>query len=130
MTMSKNTYKVKTGKKKPRGGGDSVFSFIENKFNVNNFFRDGLPVKYLPYILFIMAIGIFYIGNNHYTEKTIRKITKMEKEVEDLRADYRTLQADYMHARLQSQVARRVKKLGLNESSTPPKKIIIKQGEY
>ncbi len=128
--MSKNTYRVTAKKKKSQGGGDSVFSFIENRFGFNNLFQDGLPLKYLPYILFVMGIGIFYIGNNHYTEKTIRQITKMEKEVEDLRADYRTLQADYMHARLQSQVAKRVKKIGLNESSTPPNKIIIKASEY
>ncbi len=128
--MSKNTYKITSKKRKSSSSGESVFSFIENRFSFNNLFQDGLPLNYLPYILFAMAIGIFYIGNNHYTEKTIRQITKMEKEVEDLRADYRTLQADYMHARLQSQVAKRVKTMGLNESSTPPNKIIIKASEY
>lgn len=126
--MPKNTYKVKIGKSKQEG--ESVFSFIENNFNLNHFFQNGLPLKFLPYILFIMVIGIFYIGNNHYTEKTIRKINKVEQQVEDLKAHYRTLQADYMHARLQSEVAKKVNKIGLKESSTPPKKIVIKQGEY
>ncbi len=126
--MSKNTYKVKS--KKTRQGSESVFSFIESKFSFSNFFQNGLPLKYLPYIFFVVFIGIFYIGNNHYTEKTIRKIHKVEQKVEDLRAHYRTLQADYMHARLQSEVAKRVQKIGLKESSTPPKKIVIKKGEY
>lgn len=126
--MPKNTYKVRS--KPSKRESESVFSFIENKFSVNNFFQNGLPLKYLPYIFFVTAIGIFYIGNNHYTEKTIRKIHNIEQEVEDLKAHYRTLQADYMHARLQSEVAKKVDKIGLKESSIPPKKIVIKRGEY
>ena len=126
--MPKNTYKVKS--KKLKQESESVFSFIENKFSLNNLFRNGLPLKYIPYILFITAIGVFYIVNHHYTEKTIRKIHKVEQQVEDLKAHYRTLQADYMHARLQSEVAKKVNKIGLKESSTPPKKIVIKKGEY
>ena len=115
---------------KPDREAKLFFSFIENRFSFNSFFQNGLPLKYLPYIFFVVAIGIFYIGNNHYTEKTIRKTHKIEQKVEDLRAHYRTLQADYMHARLQSEVAKRVQKIGLKESSTPPRKIVIKKGEY
>ncbi len=107
-----------------------MFSFIENRFSIDSIFKNGIPLNYLPYILFVMALGIFYIGNNHYTEKTVRKVTKTEREVQDLKADYRTLQADYMHARLQSEVAKRVKPFGLNESSIPPKKIIIATDEH
>lgn len=125
--MKKNTYKVR---KKTKSSGVSMFSFIENRFNLDGIFKNGIPLHYLPYILFVMALGIFYIGNNHYTEKTVRKITKIEREVQDLKADYRTLQADYMHARLQSEVAKRVKPFGLNESSIPPKKIIIAADEH
>ncbi len=125
--MKKNTYKVR---KKTKSSGVSMFSFIENRFSLDGLFKNGIPLNYLPYILFVMALGIFYIGNNHYTEKTIRKVTKIEREVQDLKADYRTLQADYMHARLQSEVAKRVKPFGLNESSIPPKKIIIAADEH
>lgn len=126
--MPKNTYKVKSRPSKQEG--ETVFSFIENKLSLSNVFQNGLPLKYLPYIFFVMVIAIFYIGNNHYTEKTIRKINKVEQQVEDLKAHYRTLQADYMHARLQSEVAKKVDRIGLKESSAPPKKIVIKKGEY
>ncbi len=125
--MKKNTYKVR---KKTKSSGVSMFSFIENRFSLDSIFENGIPLNYLPYILFVMALGIFYIGNNHYTEKTVRKVTKIEREVQDLKADYRTLQADYMHARLQSEVAKRVKPFGLNESSIPPKKIIVAADEH
>ena len=60
----------------------------------------------------------------------IRKINRVQAEVEDLRADYTTLKADLMFAGKQSEVARRVKVLGLKESSRPPYKILIEEGEY
>lgn len=119
--VKRNTYK-KVEKKR---GGESLFSRIEKFFKLD--VEDGLPVRFVPYILYFTLVGIFYIGNNHYADKTIRKITKLEQEVEDLRADYTTLKADYMYASKQSEVANRVKKLGLEESSTPPYKIVILQ---
>lgn len=93
-------------------------------------FEGGLPSKYIPHTLFLTAIGIFYIGNNHWAEKTIRKIDKVHIEVEELRADYTSLKADYMFASKQSEVARKVKNTGLKESSAPPNKIVLKKGEY
>ena len=87
--------------------------------------ENGLPVKYLPHILFGTLLCIIYIGNSHYAETSQRKLNKLKVEVEDLRADYTTLKSDYMHAKLQSEVAKRVRKLGLEESSTPPYKIVV-----
>mgnify|MGYP001796119542 FL=1 len=49
----------------------------------------------------------------------------MKKEIEDLRADYTTLKADYMYASKQSEVAKKVEKLGIKESLRPPEKITI-----
>jgi hypothetical protein len=87
-------------------------------------------VKYLPHVVYLTAIGIFYIGNSHYAEKTIRKIDRLQVEVEDLRADYTTLKAQTMFASKQSEVARSVKPLGLKESLKPPYKIKVKKGEH
>ena len=124
--MASNTYKIKEGKKTR----SSLFSILENKLKLESVFDGGLPSKYIPHTLFLTAIGIFYIGNNHWAEKTIRKIDKLQVEVEELRADYTSLKADYMFASKQSEVARKVKKAGLKESSKPPNKIILEEGEY
>lgn len=124
--MADNTYKVSKGKKKKT----SLFSMIGSKLRLDSLFEEGLPAKYIPHTLFLTVIGIFYIGNNHWAEKTIRKIDKMQVEVEELRADYTSLKADYMFASKQSEVARKVKKIGLIESYTPPNKIVIEEGEY
>ena len=107
-----------------------MFSLIGNKLRVDAMFDNGLPARYIPHTLFLTAVGIFYIGNNHWAEKTIREIDKTRIEVEELRADYTSLKADYMYASKQSEVARKVNKIGLIESYTPPNKIVIEQGEY
>lgn len=116
--------------KHPKRKRASVFSFIEEKLKLDFAFEQGLPVRYLPYILFFTALGIFYIGNGHYGEKAIRKIDVLQVEVENLRADYTSMKAAYMFASKQSEVARKVEPFGLYESSTPPFKIIVEKGEY
>lgn len=110
--------------------GKSFFSGIEKKLRLENYFEEGFPTQYLPKILFAMTLGLLYIGNTHYAEKTVRKIDAMQAEVEDLRADYTTLKADLMFASKQSEVARKVKDYGLKESLIPPYKVVVEEGEY
>lgn len=110
--------------------GNSIFSGFEKKLKLETYFEEGFPVQYLPKILFVMLLGILYIGNTHHAEKTVREIARAQSEVEDLRADYTTLKADVMFASKQSEVARRVKELGLKESIEPPYKIVVDDGEY
>ena len=127
--MSSNKFKVKsqTG---ALTGGFSVFSGIERKLKLESYFEEGFPVYYLPKILFVMVLALIYIGNTHYAEQTVRKINLIQVEVEDLRADYTTLKADLMFGSKQSEVARKVKPLGLKESLIPPYKVVVEEGEY
>lgn len=126
--MSENKFRI--GQKEKKGSGSSIFSGLEKHVKLETYFEEGFPVKYLPKILFVLMLSLIYIGNTHYSEKTIRKINKTHTEVEDIRADYTTLKADLMFASKQSEVARRVKPLGLKESIKPPYKIVVKEGEY
>lgn len=121
MAVQTNKLREKTTKRR------SLFSYLESRLRVNSVFESGLPVQYLPYVLYLTGIGIFYIGNSHYAEKTIRSIAKIQNEVEDLRADFTTLKADYMKDSKQSEVAEKVEKIGLKESSQPPYKLVIKK---
>lgn len=110
--------------------GRNLFRTIENVFKVDKFFEDGVPIKYLPYVLYVTLILIIYIGNNHYTERTVRQIDQLKVEVEDLRADYTTLKADYMYSSKQSEVSRNISDQGVIESSVPPFKIKLDKDEY
>ena len=122
--MSANKFKVKS-EAGTITGGFSVFSGIERKLKLETYFEEGFPVHYLPKIFFIMVLGLIYIGNTHYAEQTVRKINLMQVEVEDMRADYTTLKADLMFSSKQSEVARKVRPLGLKESLIPPYKVVV-----
>ena len=111
-------------------GGSGIFSGIEKRLKLESYFEEGFPVQYLPKILFIVVLGLIYIGNTHYAEKTVRKINSMQAEVEDLRADYTTMKSDLMFSSKQSEVARKVKAYGLKESLSPPFKVVVEEGEY
>jgi hypothetical protein len=127
--MAENKLKIEK-REDPHGGGPSVFSGMEKRMRLETYFEDGFPVKHLPKILFGMFLSLVYISNTHYAEKTTREINKAQSEVEDLRADFTTLKADVMFSSKQSEVARRVKTLGLQESVKPPYKIVVQEGEY
>ena len=127
--MSTNKFKVKSSTS-TLAGGFSVFSAIERRLKLESYFEEGFPVHYLPKVLFVLALGLIYIGNTHYAEQTVRKINLLQIEVEDLRADYTTLKADLMFSSKQSEVARKVKAFGLEESLTPPYKVVVEEGEY
>jgi outer membrane murein-binding lipoprotein Lpp len=124
-----NKFKIKR-KTKSKGFAKGIFSGIERRLKLENYFEEGFPVKYLPKILFAMVLGLIYISNTHYAEKTVRKINNIQAEVEDLRADYTTLKADLMFASKQSEVAKKVEAFKLKESLTPPYKVEVEEGEY
>ena len=126
-----NEERVKpVAKKASTSNGTSLFSGMEKKMKLETYFEEGFPVQYLPKILFVMLLSLIYISNTHYADKTTRAIDRAQTEVEDLRADYTTLKADVMFASKQSEVARRVKELGLKESLRPPFKIVVDEDEY
>jgi len=128
--MAENKLRIEPKKQTSSGNGTSVFSGLEKKLKLETYFEEGFPVQHLPKIIFVMALGLFYIGNTHYAEKTVRKINHVQAEVEDLRADYTTMKSDLMFASKQSEVARKVKPFGLEESLEPPHKIVVEKGEY
>ena len=106
----------------------SLFSLLDRATSVDGLFREGLPVRFLPHLLFGMLLVLLYIGNTHYGNRMNRNIQRLKQETEDLRADYTTLKSDYMEASKQSEVARKVAAIGLVESSSPPFRITVPAG--
>ncbi len=108
--------------------GWSLFSLLDRFTGFDGLFREGLPVRFLPKMLFVMLLTLLYIGNTHYGNRMNRNIQRLKLETEDLRADYTTLSSDYMEASKQSEVARKVAAIGLVESSSPPFRIAVPAG--
>lgn len=128
--MAENKFKIGGQETEGKSSGTSIFSGLEKRLKLESYFEEGFPMQYLPKILFAMALSLIYISNTHYAEKTTRQIDRAQSEVEDLRADYTTLKSEVMFASKQSEVARRVKELGLKESMNPPYKIVVDEDEY
>lgn len=114
---------------KPRKKGPSIFGLIDKLLKVDGFFREGVPVRYLPPVLWGMLLVLLYIANSHYAMRIERKTDKVKRETEDLRADFTTLKSEYMQASIQSEVARRVAPAGLVESQSPPFRVVLRGPE-
>ncbi len=123
--MATNTFKKKL--EHARHGKKSrfnPFAFLERKLAMSGLFGEGIPVRLVPPFLYAAFLALVYIWSNHKTESTIRKINLLQVEVEDLRADVTTLEAEYMYASKQSEVAKKIGPLGIEEIDEPPFKII------
>lgn len=133
--MAKNTIRATPQVEEPieqdaKTSGKGVFSIVDKYIPIGNIFNEGLPVQYVPKVLFFAFMMMLYIANAHYADKLVRKTSKLNAEVNDLRADFTTLKADLMFKSKQSEVAKQVESIGLQESTEPPIKITEKQREY
>lgn len=121
--MAENTYRLPQEEEKA-----GFFSMLNNFLRIDSSIGEVIHIRFLPQILFLAFLCLLYIGNRHFAEKKIRTINQLEVQVEDLRADFTTLKADYMYESKQSEVSKRAKKLGLEESKDSP--VIIENFEY
>lgn len=83
-------------------------------------------VEYVPFLIFLSFLAMLYIANRHYAEKTIRNIDRLSREVKEMSWDYKSLSAELMKLSTQSEIAKRVDTMGLQERKEAPMKIVIK----
>ena len=75
--------------------------------------------RYLPFLIFIAAIAFIYITNNYHAENKVRKINRLRTELKELRYEYITSKSNLMNQTKQSQLATKLKKSGIRESTDP-----------
>lgn len=122
---------LKAVPKKPKTAEEKMDS---NSF-ISKLFNDGLVSKEaatdaLPYLCFLALLGMVYIANSHFAVNNVRRIDKLNKEVKELRWEYKSLKAELMFKSKLTEVAKKVDTLGIKELIEPPKKIIVKSDEY
>jgi hypothetical protein len=127
--MSQNRFKkkLKAGNTPTGGSGKTIFTWIEEKLDVKGILGEGVPVQLVPPVGFLVLLALIYIYSNHRAENMTRKIEKAQQEMEDLRADVTTLEAEYMQSSMQSEVAKRVAQLEIYELNQPPIKIEVEK---
>jgi hypothetical protein len=84
-------------------------------------------LKNIWYVLLITFLTAIYIGNRFHAEKITRQLTKVQREVRDLRSESLSTSADLMYLSRQSEVYRLIRERGLTleELKTPPYKVIV-----
>ncbi|MFC0184584.1 hypothetical protein SAMN04515674_10776 [Pseudarcicella hirudinis] len=103
-----------------------IFAFFDRVFNMDKILGGEFPVHQMRYILWGTFLIVIYIGSSLNAESLIHQIDKTKVELEEIRADYTTQDADFMKAGKQSEIIKRVAPMGLEENKTPPTKIIVK----
>ena len=101
-------------------------SFIKEMLS-GTMISEKIILKNLGYISLVTFLTAVYIGNRFHAEKITRESTKLQREVNDLRAESLSTSAALMFISKQSEVYTIVKERGLNleELKTPPYKLLV-----
>lgn len=103
----------------------SVHDFI-----VGDIFTKQSVLKNLPFLIYVAILAIVYIANTYYAEKTFKKIEKTRNELKELRFQFITTKSTLMYIGKQTEIARRVNKYGLKETTVPPYKIFYTKDSF
>ena len=92
----------------------------ETKMNWSRWFHYQSLVQQVPFFLFLALLAVLYIYNGHYANKTIRDINKTEKEVKELKYEYKMIKGELLSRTKQSELINAVAPLGLQELTVSP----------
>jgi hypothetical protein len=74
----------------------------------------------LPFVCYLVLLGVIYISNAHASEKALRRIETLKQEVKDTKWHYMNLQQQLEYGSIQSQIEEKVEGLGLVPNQKPP----------
>ncbi len=82
-----------------------------------------------PYLIFVSFLLVLYVSLGYYYEHLERERQTTERRLEELRAEFKTLQAQFESKLQQSQVERSMADLGLIQSVEAPYLIEVSTSE-
>ncbi|WP_375443428.1 FtsL-like putative cell division protein [uncultured Fibrella sp.] len=83
------------------------------------------PIRNINRILWVTLLLVVYIGLNHNAERLVRRIHRTRTDVDELRSQATTLEADLARSSKQSELSKRVLADSLLDSQSPPTKLIV-----
>ena len=86
--------------------------------------------KSIPFLLYLAVLAMIYIANSHYAEKNMRDLDDLDKQMNQLRWEYMSDQADLENMSKQSQLSGKVSGLGLKTLSQPPFILMKNKNEH
>jgi len=118
--MPEETEAARKPKAKTKPAGGKIKSVLEGSFLVRE-----KVIGLLPFLIFLTGIGLLYIFNSNFANRTIISISKTKKQIEEQRFEYINTKSKLMQITRQTEIAKRLQNSGLKESKTPPRKILI-----
>ncbi|MDX9929457.1 MAG: FtsL-like putative cell division protein [Bacteroidales bacterium] len=117
--MEKNS----TRRKKPAGHG-----FIKELMS-GSLVTDKIILKNLGFIVFLAFLAALYIANRFHAEDLVRRSSRLQNEVKELRAEALSISADLNYSSKQSEVISlvRERELGLEELVEPPYLVVVRK---
>lgn len=94
---------------------------IGELLSIQNYVSSEAVLSNFPFLLFLVGLTMLYIWNIHFAERTVRSIHRTERQLKEMKWEYMSTKAELMYKSKQSQVAKMVAPLGLQELTTPPK---------
>ncbi|MEI6122232.1 MAG: FtsL-like putative cell division protein [Bacteroidota bacterium] len=88
-----------------------------------------IVVRLLPLGLYLVFLVVIYIANSYYSEKIIKRTSKVRNEIKELEYEYISSKSELMHISKQSEIAVMLDSLEteVKESVVPPIKIFEKK---
>ena len=92
----------------------------ERRFHWKRVLNYQAIVRQIPFFLFLALLAVVYIYNGHNADKTIRDISKTQRELKELQYEYKTVKGDVLFRSKQSELVKAVEPLGLKELTAAP----------
>jgi hypothetical protein len=117
--MSSANKKKETVRKK-RSFARGVNTLLSGRFLTREYVQQNLP-----FIFFVVAVMVCYIGYGYFAEKNVKDLVEAEAHLREIKSQNLSIHARLEQLKQQSQVAESIRDLGLVESTTPPTLIRI-----
>jgi hypothetical protein len=102
-------------------------TFKEKVYGVlkGNFLISEDSFKNWKFLLFIVFLMLLIIASSHSADKKVMKITQLNKEIQEKRAEFVDVRTISMGMKLESSIRKKVISLDLKPSENPPQLIRV-----
>jgi hypothetical protein len=126
--MAENVIKKQAPQKPARKEKGQVASFLSSMLDGTILTKEKVE-SMLPFFLFLASLAIVLIFNTYYAEKKAREVERLRTDIIELRLRYITTKSELMVLSNQTEVARRLKSRGIEESMVPPRQLTLPKKE-
>jgi hypothetical protein len=85
-----------------------------------------LVLKNLPFVIFLAFLTVVYIANAHFSERTVREIQGLQKDIKELRWKYMAITSENMYNSMRTEVEKKVSSSGLkSEGNNLPQRVKV-----